>query len=582
MPGSDILSDEKLANLVGRAGLVKETDLQKALQKRRGADSPFDQLLMEMNLVTKEDLGNLLEQEFGVPYVNLHMVKVPEEILRIVPERRVKTNLVVPITKEGEILTVAMADPKNIILRDQLELVTSLDIKPVVATESSLLRFIERYYEIGKIERVLAREAGAEISEKEIQELAKTPLNIDRIKSGDEDAPIIKLVKAYVTEAVRMRASDIHIEPQEEDLIIRYRIDGILHTAHLLKKQIHPQLSSCIKVMAEIDITERRLPQDGQIRLQVLDRDIDIRVSTLPGKYGEKLALRVLDKTSFLLGISELGFSTQAQSGFEELIKKPHGIILVVGPTGSGKTTTLYVAINKIKNPMKNIITLEDPIEYELLAGHKREAGITQVQINPKIGLDFALGLRHTLRQDPDIIMVGEIRDLETAETSMRAALTGHLVFSSLHTNGSVESITRLLDMGIPPYLAASSLEGIVAQRLVRTLCSRCKEPYQVPARLLERLGMTSEKKAVTTFYRAKGCEFCGNKGYSGRTGVFELLIIDDSIRSLILENVPSFKIKEKLKGKGWRSLWEEGLRLLSEGITTMDELIHVVPSGER
>ena len=393
--------------------------------------------------------------------------------------------------------------------------------------------------------------------------------------------PVVKLVDTILSEAVRVKASDIHIEPQEKAVFVRYRIDGILHTKERIPKEVQLAMTSRMKVLADMNITERRLPQDGQAKAHIQKRDIDFRVSTLPAKYGEKIVVRVLDKTNFALGLEHMGFLPETQTKFEEMLGAGSGILLVTGPTGSGKTTTLYSALNRIKSSSKNIITLEDPIEYDLLSGKARESGITQVQINPRIGFTFASALRACLRQDPNIILVGEIRDEETCRIATNAALMGHLVLSTIHTNDAVSTVTRLLDMGIEPYLIASSLNGVLAQRLVRVLCRNCREAYTPPKKVLQSLNVRQilDVSGEIVFYRPRGCELCDGSGYAGRAGIFELLTITESIRDLILEKAKLSALREAAAREGTVSMKQNGIQLVSQGATTMAEVMRVLPT---
>jgi type IV pilus assembly protein PilB len=451
---------------------------------------------------------------------------------------------------------------------------TGFAVKPVIALESNIQSIINEFFTYDNMGKIIHQALFDKTNLTKVIEEAKNT-DINETKNA---APVERIVTAVIEEAVKQRASDIHIEPQESHIFIRFRIDGMLHTVEALPIEIHSFVTSKIKILGSMDISERRMPQDGQTSFTIQKRNIDLRISTLPGKYGEKIVLRILDKSNFSLGVEHLGFLPDEQTLFEELLNSRNGIILVTGPTGSGKSTTLYSAVNRIKSSTKNIITLEDPIEYELLSGKNKECGITQVQINPKSGLTFATTLRACLRQDPDVIFLGEIRDGETCGIAINAALTGHLVLSSLHTNDSVSTITRLLDMNVEPYLISSSLIGVVAQRLIRALCPQCKEKYIPPKNVLSRLSVKSAAASDLVFYRPKGCKFCNNSGYKGRTGVFELLLINDKMRDMILAKESLTAFRMEAKKTGMNTMRGHAIELVARGITSMAEVMRTIP----
>jgi len=571
------LREELLGKLLVESGSLSKDKLERAFLEQRKTGLRIEKLLTKLNFVKEEDIRKTLKNHYKVDYVDLKKQRVKDEILDSIPEHVVKQYEVIPVEKNEKErkMVLAMANPKDVVAIDHVSLITGYNVQPVVSTEADILEIIEEYYETKALEGIIVEdiEIGEELSEEEV--------TAERLKKLSEEAPIIKLVSSIIVKAVQNKASDIHFEPQEKSFFIRYRVDGMLRTAYMLPKKLQLAITSRIKIISNLDIAEKRHPQDGQVRLMALNRDIDFRVSTLPSKFGEKIVMRVLDKTSFLLGLWQLGFTSDKQSEFEDLITKPSGIILITGPTGAGKTTTLYAAINKVKSPEKNIVTLEDPIEYELLAGKGRELGVTQVQVDSKIGLTFASGLRSLLRQDPDVVMLGEIRDLETAEIAIRSALIGRLVLSTLHTADAPQAITRLLDMGVEPFLVASSLIAVVAQRLVHVLCENCKEAYEPPTDSLRRLNIHSPRGTNIVFYRAIGCEHCNNTGYSGRTGIFELMKIDEKIRDLALKKVSTSTIRHQAVVAGMKTLWDNGLELVLKGITSVDELLRVLPPGE-
>jgi len=571
------LREEQLGRFLIEQKFLNSEKLNKALAEQRRTGIRLEKLLVKLGFVKESEIQKALKHHFRVDYFDIRDRKIPEEVLDFIPQHVIKQYKIIPvdIDKDEKKLTLAMCNPSDVVAIDHVSLITGFTVQPVVTTEADILDFMNEYYETKALEGIIVEDidVGEEVTDEEV--------SAERLKKLAEEAPIVTLVNSIITKAVQNRASDIHFEPQEKSFFIRYRVDGVLSTVHILPKKVQLAITSRIKIMSNLDIAEKRLPQDGQVRLKILDKDIDLRISTLPSRFGEKLVMRVLDKTSFLLGLWQLGFTSDLQSEFETLISKPAGIILITGPTGAGKTTTLYAAISKIRSPDRNIITLEDPIEYELLAGKSREVGVTQVQVNPKINLTFAAGLRSLLRQDPDVVMLGEIRDQETAEIAIRSALIGRLVLSTLHTADAPEAITRLTDMGIEPFLIASSIIAVVAQRLLHVLCEHCKEPYEPPPDALKRLRLHPEKGKPIIFYRTRGCKHCGNTGYFGRIGVFELMKIDDPIRELILRKVSTSSIRHQAKLAGMKSLWDNGLELVLGGITSMEEILRILPMTE-
>jgi general secretion pathway protein E len=489
--------------------------------------------------------------------------KVPI-VLEGISSRFIRENRVIPLEIKNNVLKILMANPEDKATIDALRVATLADIIVHVTDPEVLDEYISRFYgqEQQNIGRIIE-----DIGEKGLEFLREEEEDIGYLKDLASEAPIIKLVNLFITRAVESRGSDIHIEPFEDELKVRYRIDGVLHDIESVPKRLQAAIVSRIKIMAKLNIAERRLPQDGRIRLKIGEREIDIRVSTIPVLYGESVVMRLLDKESIVIDLNLLGFSPQTLSAFNQLIKKPNGIILVTGPTGSGKTTTLYGALDKINSPDKKIITVEDPVEYQL-------KGVNQIQVKPQIGLSFANTLRHIVRQDPDVIMIGEVRDLETAEIAIQAALTGHLVFSTLHTNDAPSAITRLLDMGVENFLLSSTIRGILAQRLVRLICPVCKEIDTSIAdkEELAILGISG----VTTLYRGKKCEKCAFTGYYGRAGIFEFLLVNDDIRKLILKNADSNQIREVARRHGMKTLLEDGAQKVKSGITTLSEVLRV------
>lgn len=544
--------------LLEKAVITKE-QFDKAIEESKKNGMPVSKVMVRSGMVTEEAYVQAMSEAMDVPYVSLANYIIDAEVIKIIPEGMAQKHKAMPIFKIGNSLTVAMVDPKDIVAIDDLSRRAKCDIEAVLSAEAAILNAIDQYYKTASSFNDVIRDID---KEKRLQE-SDVEFDSKKLAEIAEEAPVIKLVNMVILQAVKDRASDIHIEPEENRLAVRFRIDGILHEVFSPPKHLEPALMSRIKVLSKMDIAEKRKPQDGRFNMKALDRDIDMRVSTFPTIYGENIVIRILDRGAVLLGLDKIGFSSGTQKEFEKLIKYPHGIILVTGPTGSGKTTTLYSALSTIDSEEKNVITIEDPVEYHL-------GRIRQSQINPKAGLNFATGLRSILRQDPDIIMVGEIRDKETAEISVQAALTGHLVFSTLHTNDAAGALSRLIDMGIEPFLISSSIIGILAQRLVRKICDKCKEEYAPSDDILKVLGL-SGKKGI---FKGKGCDLCKNTGYKGRIGIFELLIVNDQIKKLVADKVPSDIIKKKAIEMGMKTLRDDGLDKVLKGITTTEEVI--------
>jgi type IV pilus assembly protein PilB len=519
-------------------GLITEEQLRQAELEARADAKPLRKILTKKGLISEEDLAAFLSQQFNLPFVDLANYLIDPKIIDLTPEDLARKHLVIPILRIGNDLTVAMVDPSDVFAIDELRMKTGLSIEPALTTETELKKALDQHYSAkGTLEEVIDSLDREKLEVKPGQET-----ELKKLQGIAEEPPVIKLVNMMIIEAVRQGASDIHIEPEEDTLKIRFRIDGLLHERTGPPKYLQSAVISRIKVMADLDISERRVPQDGRIQMKMEGRDIDIRTSCIPTVYGENVVLRLLDRSQVILELKQLGFSPSILPQYEKLICCPHGIILVCGPTGSGKTTTLYASLNAINSEDKNIITIEDPIEYHL-------AGIRQMQVNPKVGLRFAEALSAILRQDPDVIMVGEIRNVETAKASVQAALTGHLVFSTLHTNDAPGAITRLLDMGVEPFLISSSIIGVLSQRLVRTVCVECQ---------------------------GKGCEGCLQTGLRGRVGIFELLIPSEKIRALITAKASADEIRKAAIEAGMQLLREDGQKKVESGITTIQEVMRV------
>ena len=542
---------------------VSKEDIKSILNGSNKKDIIYvGNILLRSGFISETDYLKKISKWLGIESVDPYELEDKIEVTQVKPEL-LKELKAVPLYKEGSKLKVAMADPRDLFAVEILQDLTKLDIVPYVSTEDKIFEIINRFYE-GKKSQV-------DDIVSSIDEIEAVEDNIEQLKDLASEAPIIRLVNLLINRAVEQKASDIHIEPFEREVKVRFRIDGVLHEIETLPKAALPAIVSRIKIMAKLDIAEKRLPQDGRIQLKVEGKNIDLRISTLPTLFGEEVVMRILDRSSIMLSLEDLGFPEDVLKKFEQLITSSYGMVLVTGPTGSGKTTSLYAALNKINSPEKKIITIEDPVEYQL-------NGINQIQANPQIGLTFARGLRTIVRQDPDVVMVGEIRDVETAEVAVQAALTGHLVFSTLHTNDAASAITRLIEMGVEDYLVASSVIGILAQRLVRILCPNCKYPIQVPSsikKLFEQHNLT-----IDTMFKAKGCEFCNYTGYKGRKGIFELLVVNDDIRDLITQNVDSEFIKKKAISFGMDTLIRDGLKKVIDGLTTVEEVLRVAQKG--
>jgi type IV pilus assembly protein PilB len=551
----------QLGRLLLERGLVTQAQLDAALAEQARHHRPLGRVLIEQGAISEADLVATLAAQIGYEYVDLADVTIDPSAPGLVPEAMARRYQSLPIYWEGDRLVVAMADPSNVVAIDDIRSITGADVKPVVATRAGIEAAIDRTHRLDS--EVMDATAMAVDGVDDEEDLAK-------LREVTEDAPIVKLANLLIAQAVQDRASDIHIEPGERDVRIRYRIDGVLHEVMRSPKQIQSGLVSRVKIMADINIAERRIPQDGRVSANVGGRQVDVRVATLPTVHGEKVVLRILDKSHALLRLDDLGFLPSTMARYEQAYTKPYGTILVTGPTGSGKSTTLYATLNILNDPSKNIITVEDPVEYRL-------GGINQVQVNNKAGMTFAAALRSILRSDPDIVLVGEIRDRETATTAMEAALTGHLVLTTLHTNDAASTPTRLVEMGLEPYLVSSALDCIVAQRLARRLCERCREPYQPTVAELERVGWDTERGSLPTLYRPVGCAACGRTGFHGRFAVHEVMLVSEELGHLIAEGAHSNDLKKLAIAQGMLTLRQAGLHAAAAGTTSLDEILRVI-----
>jgi type IV pilus assembly protein PilB len=556
-------STAQITNLEQRLlekGLITKEALDKA-RKLTKKGIPLRKTLVEQSIISEEKLLNFMAEELEIPYVRISDYVIDPKIVKIIPEKLARHYVVVALFKVLDTLTIAMADPLNFYAIEDIRIKTKCKLNKVIALEKDILQAIDKYYATG-VE--VMEEAIKDLQELSIEEEAKEEVSVSQLQHEAEDAPIVKLVDSFIAQAINRRASDIHLEPYESDFRVRYRIDGVLYEVASPPKNLQGAIISRLKILSQLDIAERRLPQDGRFRMKIKDKTIDLRLSTLPTIFGEKVVMRLLDKGNLALDLKDLGFQGEILEQFEKAINSPYGMVVVTGPTGSGKTTTLYSALSKVNSPGKNIITVEDPVEYRI-------HGINQVQVQPKIGLTFAAGLRSILRQDPDIVMVGEVRDLETAEIAIRAALTGHLVFTTLHTNDAVGTLARLTDMGVEPFLVSSAVNLVIAQRLVRKICPDCKKEY-APSPELVKLVKEKFPDKETKFYKGIGCKNCSNSGYRGRIGVYEVLTITDEIRNMIIARKTPDEIEQIAKTHGFLSLSECGLLKVIQGVTSLEE----------
>jgi len=562
--------DNKLVGELLKKNLVTQEQIAKAKEEFENTGVSIEKILLSAGVVPENQLASVKADLLGVLFVNLKEYSISPEVIGAIPENIARKWRVMPLFKIKETLTVAMNDPEDIYVIDELQRLAKVrSIDAVLSSEEDIRYALDNYYGAsGDVE-----EAVRDVDEITTEAIGEENVEVRVLERMAEEAPVIRIVNLLVMRAIRERASDIHVEPAKDHVGVRFRVDGILRDINPLPKHLQGAVISRIKILSRMDIAEKRRPQDGRIQAKIENREIDLRVSSYPTAHGENIVIRILDRSSFLLGLPQLGFSKKELTRFEKVIRKPHGIVLVTGPTGSGKTTTLYAALNVISSTEKNIITIEDPIEYQIPL-------IRQSQVNPKAGLTFATGLRSILRQDPDIIMVGEIRDVETAEIAIHSALTGHLVFSTLHTNDAAGALTRLEDMGAEPFLVASSMTAIIAQRLVRVLCEQCKEVYSPEPELLKEFNITQSKSLK--FHKAKGCKYCDDVGYKGRLAIFELLIVSEEIKKLVLSKKSSGVIKETARKEGMTTLWEDGLEKAKAGITSLEEVAKVTREEER
>ncbi len=564
----------RLGEILLKESLITQDQLEKALEFQRSNGGKLGSCLTKMGFITDDDITGVLSRQYGVPSINLKYYEIDPNVIKLIPQDTALRYQVIPLSRVGSVLTIAMTDPTNVFAMDDIKFMTGFNVEPVVASESAIAEAISRFYgssassheELSSLMKDL-------VDEDQELELAAEEQEMDAamLEKAAEEAPIIKLVNLILTDSVKRGASDIHVEPYENEMRVRFRVDGVLQTVMSPPMKLRDAITSRMKIMAKLDIAEKRLPQDGRIMIKYKaegkKKELDFRVSTVPTLYGEKIVLRLLDKENLRLDMTKLGFEPESLKKFERNILRPYGMVLVTGPTGSGKTNTLYSSVSRLNQVDTNIMTAEDPVEFQL-------PGINQVQMKDQIGLNFAAALRAFLRQDPNIILVGEIRDFETAEIAVKAALTGHLVLSTLHTNDAPSTISRLMNMGIEPFLVATSVNLICAQRLVRRVCANCKEELDIPEQALIDAGYTPEEAKTTKVYHGKGCSTCGKRGYKGRTGLYEVMEINDELRELILVGASALELKKKAIEQGMITLRRSGLIKSALGLTTLEEVI--------
>ena len=564
----------RLGEILIKENLITSDQLRQAQEHQKASGARLGTCLMTLGIISDDEITGVLSRQYGVPSINLKYYEVDASVIKLIPQDTAVRYQIVPLSRVGSTLTIAMTDPTNVFAMDDIKFMTGFNVEPVVASETAIAEAITKFYgdthseeELTKVMKDLTGEDNPDL------ELAaeEQELNLAELERAAEEAPIIKLVNLILTDAVKRGASDIHIEPYERDVRVRFRIDGILQAVMAPPLKLRDAIISRIKIMAKLDISEKRLPQDGRIMIKYRKdgkiKDLDFRVSTIPALYGEKIVMRLLDKENLRLDMTKLGFEPESLAKFERAILRPYGMVLVTGPTGSGKTNTLYSSIARLNTPETNIMTAEDPVEFQL-------AGINQVQMKDQIGLNFAAALRAFLRQDPNIILVGEIRDFETAEIAVKAALTGHLVLSTLHTNDAPSTISRLMNMGIEPFLVATSVNLICAQRLVRKICEGCKAVLKIPDQAMLDAGYTQEEIKTTEIFVGKGCAKCNKTGYKGRVGLYEVMEINDELRELILVGASALELKKKAMDNGMLTLRRSGLTKVALGMTTIEEVV--------
>ncbi|MBI3669058.1 MAG: type IV-A pilus assembly ATPase PilB [Acidobacteria bacterium] len=564
----------RLGEILIKESLITSGQLQQALDYQKQHGGRLGSCLMKMGFITDDEITAVLSRQYGVPSINLKYYEVDANVIKLIPQETAVRYQVVPLSRVGSTLTIAMTDPTNVFAMDDIKFMTGFNVEPVVASESAISEAIQKFYgdtqSVEELTKVMKDLTGDESEDLELA-AEEQEMDLAALEKAAEEAPIIKLVNLILTDAVKRGASDIHVEPYEKELRVRFRVDGVLQSVMNPPLKLKDAITSRVKIMAKLDISEKRLPQDGRIMIKYRRdgkrKELDFRVSTVPTLFGEKIVMRLLDKENLRLDMTKLGFEPESLAKFERAILRPYGMVLVTGPTGSVKTNTLYSSVARLNTPETNIMTAEDPVEFQL-------AGINQVQMKEQIGLNFAAALRAFLRQDPNIILVGEVRDFETAEIAVKAALTGHLVLSTLHTNDAPSTISRLMNMGIEPFLVATSVNLICAQRLVRRVCTNCKEPLQVPEQALLDAGFSPEEAKSVTICHGRGCGTCNKGGYKGRVGLYEVMEINDELRELILVGASALELKKKALDQGMVTLRRSGLLKVAAGLTTLEEVL--------
>ncbi len=564
---------QRLGDLLVREKIITPDQLDKALKAQRdaGPNARLGSVLVNLGFVSDEEVTNFLSRQYGVPAINLQYFEIDSSVVKLIPEETAKRYQILPLSRVGASLTIAMVDPTNVFAMDDIKFMTGFNIEPVVASESAIMDAIDKAYSHPVAEENVDELLASMGDEPDVElQTEQDQLDLADLEKSADEAPIVKLVNIILTDAVKRGASDIHVEPYEKEYRVRFRIDGVLQHIMSPPLKLKDAITSRIKIMSKMDISEKRLPQDGRIMLKMQiggkKKQLDFRVNCLPTLWGEKVVLRLLDKENLRLDMTKLGFEPESLEKFQRAVLKPYGMVLVTGPTGSGKTNTLYSSISLLNKPDTNILTAEDPVEFQL-------HGVNQVQMKESIGLNFAAALRAFLRQDPNIILVGEIRDFETAEIAIKASLTGHLVLSTLHTNGAPETISRLMNMGIEPFLVATAVHLICAQRLVRRICGECKEQVPMSPQALMEAGFGAEESKTVKIYKGKGCNTCNGTGYKGRAGLYEVMEVDDEIRELILIGASATELKKKAIERGMITLRRSGLRKVMDGVTTLEEI---------
>jgi type IV pilus assembly protein PilB len=567
----------KIGEFLVKSNLINQEQLDKALEEQKQTGGRIGEHLIRLGYVTEEDILDCLSQQYGVPSINLRHFDIDESIIRLIPADVARKYQFIPVSKTGATLTVAMGDPTNVFAMDDITFITGYRVEPVVASEEALRDAIDKYYgtthalELKKVMEDLqtVEDSALEVLEEDLEETDVA--DITDLEASADEAPVVRLVNLILTDALKKGASDIHVEPYEKSYRVRFRVDGVLNEVMNPPMKLKEAIASRLKILSKLDIAEKRLPQDGRIKIKMKYqgklKELDFRVSTIPTMHGEKIVMRLLDKDNLMLDMTKLGFEKGSLKNFEEAIFKPYGMVLVTGPTGSGKTNTLYSALQRINTPEVNIMTAEDPVEFQL-------PGINQVQMKEAIGLNFAAALRSFLRQDPNIVLVGEIRDFETAEIAIKAALTGHLVLSTLHTNDAPSTINRLMNMGIEPFLVATSVNLIAAQRLIRRICQNCKQEEDVPVQALLNVGFSETEAPQIQLYKGRGCENCNHRGYKGRVGLFEVMEVTEDIRELILSGASAVELRRRALEEGMIGLRQSGLQKIRDGVTTIEEVV--------